>query len=215
MKHLIIIGARGFGREVYNTAIESIGYGVNFDVKGFLDDKLDAFEGFEGYPRIISSVENYTPQQDDVFICALGEVKWKKYYTQLILDKGGVFITLIHNQSYVSKNVKYGVGCIFLAGSRIHCDVKIGNFVVVQPYAIIGHDVQIGDWCHINAFADCGGMSVLGEGVTLHTHSFVLPKCKISEGVTLGACSVALKDIGANKTVFGVPAREIIPIRNK
>lgn len=215
MKHLIIIGARGFGREVYNTAIESIGYGIDFDIKGFLDDKSDALDGFEGYPPIISSVENYKLQQDDVFICALGEVKWKKYYTQLVLDRGGRFISLIHNQSYVSKNVKYGVGCIFLAGSRIHCDVKIGNYVVVQPYAIIGHDVKVGDWCHINAFADCGGASIIGNGVTLHTHSFVLPKCKISDNVTLGACSVALKDIDEGKTIFGVPAREILPVMKK
>lgn len=211
MKHLIIIGARGFGREVYNTALESIGYGVDFDIKGFLDDKSDALDSFDGYPMIISSVENYTPEQDDVFICALGEVNWKKYYTQLILDKGGVFITLIHNQCYISKNVKYGVGCIFLAGSRVHCDVKIGNFVVVQPYAIVGHDVQVGDWCHINAYADCGGGSRLGSEVTLHTHSFVLPKCNVGDGVTLGACSVIITDVESNKTLFGVPARNILP----
>ena len=28
MKNLLIIGARGFGREIYNLALESIGYGT-------------------------------------------------------------------------------------------------------------------------------------------------------------------------------------------
>ena len=37
MKHLLIIGARGWGREVYNYAIESRGYRTEFDIKGFLD----------------------------------------------------------------------------------------------------------------------------------------------------------------------------------
>ena len=35
MKNLLIIGARGFGREIYNLALESIGYGTEFTIKGF------------------------------------------------------------------------------------------------------------------------------------------------------------------------------------
>ena len=42
MKHLLIIGARGFGREIYNLAINSIGYQEEFDIKGYLDNKLEA-----------------------------------------------------------------------------------------------------------------------------------------------------------------------------
>ena len=38
MKQLIIIGAGGFGRETYCTAKESIGYGEEYVIKGFLDD---------------------------------------------------------------------------------------------------------------------------------------------------------------------------------
>lgn len=59
MKNLLIIGARGFGREIYNLALESIGYGTEFTIKGFLDDKKEALDGYDGYPSIISSVENY------------------------------------------------------------------------------------------------------------------------------------------------------------
>jgi hypothetical protein len=44
MKQLIIIGARGFGREVYSLAKRSIGYNEDFVMKGFLDDKLDALD---------------------------------------------------------------------------------------------------------------------------------------------------------------------------
>ena len=108
MKHLLIIGARGFGREIYNSATESIGYGTEFDIKGFLDDKADALDGFDGYPPIISSVEAYEPLHGDVFVCALGDVKYKIKYAQIILEKGGEFITLIHNSAYISKNVKIG-----------------------------------------------------------------------------------------------------------
>lgn len=210
MKHLIIIGARGFGREVFNTARESLGYGVEFDIIGYLDDKNDALNNFQGYPPILDSVENYCPKKGDVFICALGDVKYKKKYTQLILDKGGEFITLIHKTAYISMNTIIGKGCIVLADARIHCDVKIGNFVTIQPKAIIGHDVIIEDWCHINAFADCGGGSYLEEGVTLHTTSFVFPKVRMGAYSVLGAGSVANRNVRMNAVVFGVPAKELM-----
>ncbi len=210
MKNLLIIGARGYGREIYNFAIDSKGYGTEFTVKGYLDDKVSALDGFENYPPIIGPVESYEVQPDDVFICALGEVKYKIKYCQMILNKGGEFINLISNRAYIGMNVKMGNGCIVCPDARIHCDITIGNFVTIQPMAIIGHDVKIGDWSHINALADCGGASVLGEGVTLHTTSFICPKSVIGEYATVGAGSVVLRRVKAGDTVFGVPAKPIL-----
>lgn len=210
MKHLIIIGARGFGREVYCSACESIGYGEEFDIKGYLDDKADALDGYNEYPPILGAVETYEIEPDDVFICALGEVKWKKHYSQLILDKGGEFITLIHKTAYVGKNSQVGKGCILLAGCRVHCDVKVGNYVTIQPYAILGHDVTVGNWCHINAYADCGGFSEMCEGATLHTTSFILPKSKVGKYATVGAGSVVLRKVPDGMSVFGVPAKPVL-----
>ena len=38
MKQLIIVGAGGMGRTMYDMARESIGYGREFLIKGFIDD---------------------------------------------------------------------------------------------------------------------------------------------------------------------------------
>ena len=38
MKHLLIIGARGYGRGVYDIARSMKTYQKEFDIKGFLDD---------------------------------------------------------------------------------------------------------------------------------------------------------------------------------
>jgi sugar O-acyltransferase (sialic acid O-acetyltransferase NeuD family) len=215
MKHLVIIGAGGFGREVYNTAIESIGYGIEFDVKGFIDNIYDEV-GHPGYPPLLSKIVDYEIEKDDVFICALGDVNYKKKFCELIISKGGEFITFIHKTAYISMNTTLGKGCIVLADARIHCDVTIGNFVTVQPKAVIGHDVVIEDWCHINAFADCGGASHLEEGVTLHTNSFILPKVRMGAFSVLGAGSVANRNVKPGAVLFGVPARELpVPKINK
>ncbi len=78
MKELLIIGARGFGREVYDLAIQCDGYNNEYIIKGFLDNDKNALENFQNYPDIVSSVEEYEIKENDVFICALGSVIWKK-----------------------------------------------------------------------------------------------------------------------------------------
>lgn len=209
MKHLIIIGARGAGRNAFNTAVRSFGYGYDFDVKGFLDGKADALDGFSGYPPILSSVEDYCPQQDDVFVCALGEPKWRKYYADIILDKGGEFTTLIDKTVSVGRNAKIGKGCIVRDHAIISCDTSIGDFVYIQPFAVLGHDAVVGDYCHLNTYAFMGGYSKMEPMSTIHTHGTLIPHKKIGAGAIVGAGSVVMTNVKEGTTVVGIPAKRI------
>lgn len=206
MKHLIIIGARGFGREIYFAALESIGYQTDYEIKGFLDDKSDALASYHGYPPIIDSVENYMPQPDDVFICALGDVKYKKKYVNMILAKGGTFINLIHKDAYVSPNACLGTGCIILAYARISCDVVIGDFVSFQPFSVIGHDTKIGSFCHFNTYSFAGGFVDIQDMVTINTGAIIHPQKKVMSEAIVGAGAFVIRNVKENQTVYGNPA---------
>ena len=46
MKQIVIIGARGFGRECYELFKNKKGFKWHFKIKGFLDDKADASADF-------------------------------------------------------------------------------------------------------------------------------------------------------------------------
>lgn len=210
MKSLIIIGARGFGREVFNLALDSVGYETEFTVKGFLDDNSNALDGYENYPPIISSCEDYCVEIDDVFTCALGNVKYKKQYASIIMNKGGQFVNLIHKDAFVSRNTVLGKGCLICSHTQISCDVKIGSFVSIQPFCAIGHDSVIGDWCHLNTYSFMGGFAQMGNGSTMHTGSILLPHKTIGENSILGAGSVAIRNIKNNQTSFGIPATSIL-----
>jgi len=209
MKNLIIIGARGFGREVYNLALQCYGFNSEYVIKGFLDDKEDALFGFENYPQIISSVENYVPKENDVFVCALGSVNWKKHYVELILSKGGIFTNLIHPTSIINSNVKLGKGLIIFMSSIISNDCTVGDFVSLQQYAAIGHDAKIGNWSHLNAYSFMGGYAELEEQVCLNTRATILPNIKVGNNATVGAGSIVLRNVKPNTTVFGNPAKKI------
>lgn len=209
MKHLIIIGARGAGRQTFLTATRSLGYGYDFDVKGFLDGKMDALDGFNGYPPILSSVEDYQPQKDDVFICALGDPKWRKYYADIILQKGGEFMSLIDKTARIGQNAKIGKGCVIRDYAIVSCDVTVGDFVYIQPFTVIGHDAVVKDYCHLNTYAFMGGFSEMGDLSVIHTHGTLLPHKKMGVGTTIGAGSVAMSNVKDGATVVGIPAKRI------
>jgi sugar O-acyltransferase (sialic acid O-acetyltransferase NeuD family) len=207
MKDLIIIGARGFGRVIFNLAISCPGYKSEYRIKGFLDDKTDVLDDFEGYPPILGSVENYEIQKDDVFICALGDVKSKKKYSEIILDKGGKFISLIHPTAIIGTNVKIGKACIISSNAYISCDVKIDDFVTIQPFTVISHNVEVGKWCHLDAYMFLGGEVKLEEAATIHTGAIIHPKKKIQNGAIVGAGAMVIRNVKSNTTVYGNPAK--------
>lgn len=209
MKNLIIIGARGFGREVYDLATQCSGYNIEYVIKGFLDDKMDALTGFENYPQIISSVEEYEIQENDIFVCALGTVKWKKYYAELILKKGGRFINLVHPSTKLNTNVSVGIGLIVFMYANISNDCVIEDFVTIQGYAGLGHDTQIKKWAHLSSYSFTGGFVILEEESTLNTRATVLPHVIVRKGATVGASSLVIKNVKENTTVFGVPAKKL------
>lgn len=209
MKNLLIIGARGAGRETFFTANHSIGFGTEFIVKGFLDGKADALDGLGNYPPIISPVEDYIVKEDDVFVCALGDPYWRKYYVDIILQKGGKFISLIDKSASIGINAKIGIGCVIREFAVISCDVIIGNYVYVQPYVDIGHDAIVGDYCHLNTRAFMGGYSKMETMSIIHTHGVLMPHKTLCKGAIIGAGSVAIRNVKAGITVVGNPAKKI------
>ena len=209
MKHLLIIGARGWGREVYDIAVACIKAGADFDVKGFLDDKADALDGYDNYPSIIGPVESYEIQKDEVFICALGDVNYKKQYAQIILDKGGEFISLVHPTAVIGQNAKLGRGCVIGAFANLSNDTQIGNFVTISIRAGMGHDSTIGDYTHIGGNCAISGFVTIGELVTMHPGCVMVPHRKIGDNAIIGTGSVVLSNVKANTTVFGNPAKKI------
>jgi hypothetical protein len=142
MKNLIIIGARGYGREVYNWATQCKEFNKDWIIKGFLDDNSDALNNMDYPISIISSVEEYVIEKNDVFICALGDVRYKKKYVELMLSKGGVFINLIHPTAQINNFSKIGKGIIICPFCAISNEVIIGNFVTLQGFSAIGHDAK-------------------------------------------------------------------------
>ena len=208
MKNLLIIGARGFGREVYDLALDCIENGADFIVKGFLDDNKDALDGLENYPPIISSVEDYLIQPNDVFICGLGSPEWRKYYSEIILAKGGVFVSLVSPLAIIRRNAHIGVGCIITHFSNISVDTYVGNHVAILS-SKLGHDAKVGDYSVLSGGVALNGYAEVGKEAFIGSHAIIAPHKKIGDKAYIGLGSVVINNIKSGVKVFGYPARKI------
>lgn len=196
------------GRVMYDMARESIGYQSDYDIKGYIDDNLHSLDNFIGYPPIIATISDYTPQTDDIFICSIGGNS-RKACMESILRKGGEFLTLIHQTARIGTNVELGKGCMVGAFTTIAADAKIGNYNFIQSNMIIGHDVIIGDWNRIDSHTMLIGGITIGNENMIHSAAVINHEVHIGNRTHIGACSFVTRNVEDNWTVFGNPARRL------
>ncbi len=211
MKQLLIIGARGWGRETYSTFINSEEYeSGGYKVKGFLDDKQDALEGLKGdWPPIICSVEDYMVQPDDVFFCAMGDPHWRKHYAEIIRQKGGSFINIIDKKAWINPTATLGDGVYVGGFAIISANVHVGDQVVIQALCNIGHDAELMDYSTLESYVFMGGYSTVGELSTMHTKSSIIPHKRVGNECTVGIGSVVMRNVKDGLHVFGNPAVKV------
>lgn len=209
MKNLIIIGAGGMGRTIYSNALESIGYGEKFVIKGFIDDNLHALDGFPNYPPIIDTIKNYVPQQDDVFVSSIGGAA-RRPCMEEIISRGGEFMELIHQTARIYTNAKLGKGNFIGAYSVIGNDAVIGDYNMIQSYTVIGHDARIGNWNRIDTHVTCVGGIVIEDEVNIHTSAVISHNVRVETGAHVGALSFVIRKVKAGTTVMGIPAKKLM-----
>ena len=207
MKNLLIIGAGGMGREIFNLAKECTGFNNEYSIKGFLDDNPESLAKFDSfYPPIISSISDYNITDDDVFVCSLGNVNLKKKCIEIILNKGGKFISLIHPKAIIYETSVIGEGCIVFPYAIVGSDTKIGNYVLLQSFCSIAHDVIIGNFSRIDVQTLCVGGVKIGDCVTLHSSSIINHNVTVESYSVVGAQSFVIKNVKKGTTVHGNPA---------
>jgi sugar O-acyltransferase (sialic acid O-acetyltransferase NeuD family) len=209
MKNLVIIGAGGMGKEVFYTAKHSIGYGTEFDIKGFVDDNIHSLDGFYGYPPVLNTIHDYQPEPNDVFTCSIGDVHTKRKLCELIKSKGGKFQTLIHKDCQLRENVKIGEGTIVDCFAIIGSCAVVGENCLIQAYAVVGHDCIVGDYSRLDVRTLLVGGIKTGENVTIHTNAIISHNVELGNDSTVAALSLVIRSVKAGTTVMGNPAKRL------
>ncbi len=212
----VIMGAGGFGREVYAWLLDLIRHGVcqpteqvQWTISGFIDDAIDALDSFAGLPPIISAIDTFEPDEHTYVVCAIASPQAKKVLSQKLLSKGAVFFTLIHPTAVIGTRVRIGTGCVICPFTVLSTDLEVCDFVTINSSCTIGHDTLISDYCTLSGHCDVTGGVKLLEGAFLGSHAVIVPKVVVGEYAVVGASSVAIRKVEPGVTVFGVPAKRI------
>jgi serine O-acetyltransferase len=107
----------------------------------------------------------------------------------------------------------------WLTGVEIHPSAKIGTgfFIDHGMGVVIGETAEVGDYVTLFQGVTLGGTGkergkrhpTLGNHVVVGAGAKILGGISIGDNVKIGANSVVLKNVPANSTVIGVPARII------
>lgn len=204
---LAIFGASGQGKEVREIADYQNAVTKRWDKIVFIDDNKPEgeFMGLE-MCRLDSALEKY---KEIEFVIAVGEPKTKKKIYERLHSLNCAFGSVISPDSQVSPYCKLGNGLVIKRGAIISADAMIGDDTTIQSYACIGHDVIIGNHCQISTHVDIGGQTVVGECVFVGLNAPVRELLKIGDNAIISAGAAVLKNVDANVTVMGNPARAI------
>jgi sugar O-acyltransferase (sialic acid O-acetyltransferase NeuD family) len=206
MKKLLIVGAGGFGRELYVWAGQHPACGREWELAGFLDDNADALAAFGSFAPV-RPLSGHCPSADMIYLCGVGMPSLKEKLVSPLLAAGAEFLTFVHPRALVGARVKMGKGVIICPGSVVTVDIGLGDFVTVNLNCTIGHDASLGPWTTLSAQCDVTGHVRLADRVFMGSRASVIPGKSVGSRSVVGAGSVVVTDVPADVTVVGIPAR--------
>lgn len=146
------------------------------------------------------------------FTICIGNPKWRKHFSDLMLSLGGKSENIFSDKCSVSQVADLGQGNIFLDFSLVEADAKLGFCNLINCYAGIFHDVEIGNYNEIMPGAKLLGGVKIGNSCRIGSNATILPNVKICSDVVIGAGAVVNKDITEPGTYIGVPAKKYVKI---
>ncbi len=208
-KALYIVGAGGFGREVFCWAEQHPDCGRRWAIRGFYDDNPDALRDYDYPTPVLGALAAIEARDDRCYLLAIGDSKLRRRIGQSLLAAGCELLTLIHPSVVLGRNIRLGRGVILCPQVTLTCDIELGDGVVLNAHSSIGHDVRVGAWSSLMGHCELNGGCVLEEAVYLGTGSRMIPGKRAEAEAFIGAGSVVLQNVAAGTRVFGNPARRI------
>ena len=209
MYRLIILAAGGCGREVLQWAMDINEKTHRWCFFGFLDYDEHMLEGKTAVAEIIGNDDNYEIQENDEFICAVGDGVLREKIINRMKARGAKFINLIHPTAIVARSATLGEGVVVYPYALITADTKIGNGCIINMNCSIGHDVDMGDYCTISPNCNITGKCIIGKHVFMGVGVQIIQSMKVENDAYICAGSVVMTKIKEGAKVIGNPAKRI------
>jgi sugar O-acyltransferase (sialic acid O-acetyltransferase NeuD family) len=208
---LFIIGAGGFGREVFSIIEALEGSGSLPHPAGFIDDApsaadLDRVNALGS--RVVGSVDDLIRRTEPFSaVLAIGSASNRETIAGLLSHSSVTFPVIVHPDTSLGCDVRLAEGVVVAAGSRLSTNIEVGRFVHIDQNAVVGHDCNLGDFSRLNPQACVSGGVTIGRGALVGANATVLQGLDVGGDSIVGAGAVVTHTVRSATTVKGVPAR--------
>lgn len=208
MTPLVIIGAGGFGREVWSitTAINSVE--PTYELIGFVDDALS---------------DDNAAALERLGAAYLGGSEWLQNApsgTQGVIGIGSAsarraidtrfssltWATLVHPDTTIGDDVELGSGSVVAPGSRLSTSIRVGRHAHIDQNVTVGHDSILMDYSRLNPQACVSGNVTVSHGATVGASATIIQGLTVGQNALVGAGAVVTRNVSDSVIVKGVPA---------
>ncbi len=205
METTYIFGTSGFAREVRDIVAALGGETV------FVARDAAERDGFTGPERAI--IEGDLPSDANLAI-GIGDNGVRARIAARFEDR--TFPNLIHPSATMGSGqadlIAQSRGVVLCAGARLTNGIAVGDFVIVNLNATIGHDCHIEDFVNIAPGANISGYVRLERGCWIGTGAAINQggadkRLVVGAETMIGSGSVVVKDCEPGKVYVGIPAK--------
>ncbi len=204
MARVAIIGGGGFAKEVIEIA-ELLGHKI---VGIFaLENSLKEYKYLGYKDEILSKRDSY-----DAIHIAIGAVNQQgiEIRNELIdfLQQHNIpSISLISPKATIAKSVTIKEGTFIAHEVLISCDTQIGNYVIINQRAVIGHDCKIEDRVSIAPLVFLGGGVIVEKESMIGVRATIRQGIKIAHNSTIGMGSLVIKSTKPYTLTLQMPSK--------
>ena len=208
---LVIFGAGGLGREVLLLVQQLNEAQPSWQVRGFYDDRAPATPTVAGLPYLGTSADLDATSEPVAVAVAVGSPAGRAAVVARLTSARLSFPSLVHPgvALHPRQRIALGAGCLIQQSCVLTCDITLGRFVLLNLGCTVGHDAELADFCSLMPHANVSGAARLGTGVYLGTNATVIQGVRVGNNTVVGAGAVVVRDLPANVTAVGVPARAV------
>ncbi len=214
---MVVFGAGGLAREVawllgspgtrLHWADGSVASAIL--VVGHLDDREELHGTQVNGRTVLSGSRWLSDHPGHAVVVAVGNTSARRSIVDRLRHTGATFPAVLAAGTITGDGSTFGQGSIVLPGVVITTNVRVGDFVLLNPQVSISHDGVVGGYCSLGPGVRLAGNVEVGEGSDLGTSASAIPGTCIGRNVILGAGACVVQDLPDNVTAVGVPARVV------
>lgn len=201
---LLVLGAGGHGRVVADAALV-----MGFERVAFLDDRQVTVQA--GLFPVLGPLASLESMKEEwpAAIAAVGDNRVRLALFHRLLQAGFKTPSVLHPSAVVSRNASVARSVFVAAGVVVNIGARIDDAAILNTGATIDHDCAIEAGAHISPGAHLAGNVTVEQCAWVGIGSALKNGVRIGAGATIGAGSAVVRDVPADITVAGSPARAL------